>query len=346
VGQDLVGEAEQRYLREAASRAVAAHPIAEGAWILPEDVSYRRTPDETALFPDEAAARLPARALRPLGRHGSLTAETVRELRIAALLACRLKSTRLPGKAVLPLHGVTAIERCLLNALQIPQVDRVILATSTHPDDAPLTACTLDGRVKVFRGAEDDVIQRFLDAAEQEGADIVLRITGDCPVVSYEMAALMIESHVCARADFTDCEDHAQGTAGDIYTVAALRRLKALKPDTSHSEYMSFYFRNNPEHFVLNRAELPARFRHPEWRLTLDEPDDAKLFEELFAFHQLGREPLAFDQIAAFFQARPGAADINGRVALKWVDDREFVSFLHRVTRIDGDAGPTERGRP
>ena len=342
VGGEGIGEAERTYLTDAATRALTVRSIAEGDWVLPEDVCYRRTSEKQALLPDQMQALLPAVVRRSLEAQAPILSDAIRKLRIVAMVACRLKSTRLPNKALMPLYGVPSIERCLLNALAIRQVDAVVLATSTHEQDAPLAAHTIGGRVTCFRGSEEDVVERFLGAAEAHQADLVLRITGDCPVVSYEIADLLISSHLTTRADFTFCEHYAPGTACEVYTVEALRRLKQLKPDTNHSEYLMFYFKNNPSYFRLNEVTLPEQFRHPEWRVTLDEPADAELFNRLFAALDAGREAVGFERISQFFARNPEAAQINQGVALKWVHNREFVDFLNRVTTIDG-ASKTER---
>ena len=257
-----------------------------------------------------------------------------------------MKSTRLPQKAVRPIYGVSSIERCLLNTLAIKNSDLTVLATSTHPDDAVLRQYALDGKVEFLRGSEDDVLQRFLMAADRYHADVLLRVTGDCPVVSYEIADLLIRSHLDAKADATYCQgDFSVGTACEVYHVAALRRLRELVPQTNYSEYLLMYFTNNPDCFRLNPVILPEMYRHPEWRLTLDEPADLELFELIFSSLQIGREPIAFQQIARFFATHPEAVEINSHVKLHYVHDEELVSKLRRVTKINKPSLSHEEAR-
>ncbi len=77
--------------------------------------------------------------------------------KIAIVVNCRLKSTRLPRKALLPINGVTLIERCLINCLAVPEADSVVLATSDLPQDDPLEMVTLGGKVKVVRGDPENL---------------------------------------------------------------------------------------------------------------------------------------------------------------------------------------------
>lgn len=259
--------------------------------------------------------------------------------RIITVVPCRMKSTRLPGKATRPIYGVPSIERCLLNTLAITRSEVTVLATSAHPEDTVLEQHNLDGRVAVVRGSEDDVLQRFFVAIEQLEADIVVRVTGDCPVVSYEIADMLIESHLRTGADMTYCRwgEFPVGINSEVYSVTALRRLKGLMPDTSYSEYLNAYFKNNPDYFTLNEVQMPDLYRHPEWRLTLDEPVDLELFELLFSTLGIEREPIAFEQIVQFFADNPAAAAINAHVAVKYASNNGFVRFLNQATTIKAD---------
>lgn len=259
--------------------------------------------------------------------------------RIITVVPCRMRSTRLPGKAIQPIYGVPSIERCLLNTLAITGSEATVLATSTHPEDTVLEQHNLHGRVAVVRGSEDDVLQRFFVAIEQFPADIVVRVTGDCPVVSYEIADMLIESHLRTGADVTYCRwgEFPPGINSEVYSVAALRRLGELMADTSYSEYLVLYFKNNPGYFTLNEVQVPDLYRHPEWRLTLDEPVDLELFQLLFSTLGIEREPIAFEQIMRFFADNPAAVAINAGVTIKYESDSEFVRFLTQATTIKAD---------
>ena len=256
--------------------------------------------------------------------------------RIVTMVPCRTKSQRLPGKATLPINGISSIERCLLNTLAIKRSDHTVLATSTNPEDSVLEDHDLGGKVTVIRGSEDDVLARFLEAIDRFEPDIVLRITGDCPLISFEIADLLIESHIESGAEVSHLGwgDYPPGLNSEVYSANALRRLRALMPDTSLSEYLILYFTNNPEYFDIHEMTVPGRFRHPEWRLTLDTREDLDLFELMFSSLGIGREPIAFEQIARFFAERPDAAAMNADIAIKYKSDRKLVEYLKERTTI------------
>ncbi len=329
-----ITEAQRKYLT-VASRAVMRASVEAGETINAADIHFRRTADQSAMTPDVADRTVSAVAVRSLAAGQPLHEADCRPHRIVAVVPCRMKSSRLKRKAVLPIAGIPSIQRCLINTKAIPRLAATVLATSTHPDDAILEAHAREAGVEFLRGSEDDVLERFLTVADRHHADVLLRITGDCPIVSYEIADLLIQSHLETKADLTCCRaPFAVGTNCDVYRVSALRRLRTLASNTGYSEYMSLYFINNPALFKLNPVTLPEAYRHPEWRLTLDEQADLDLFEALFSELRIGREPVSFLQIADFFTRNPEAAQINGDVKLAYVADPDFVAELKRVTSI------------
>ena len=144
------------------------------------------------------------------------------------------------------IHGITAIERTLINAQAINGVDKVILATSIAAVDDPLLRCNLDDKIEVVRGSEDDVLARIIPFIEKNKPDHIIRVTGDCPLVSSELAELLIQSHIETGADLTYTPSKtALGIACEIYKAESLLKLRTYFPQTLHSEYLIYYFTNN-----------------------------------------------------------------------------------------------------
>jgi spore coat polysaccharide biosynthesis protein SpsF len=260
---------------------------------------------------------------------------------IITVVPCRMLSMRLPGKAMQPIFGVPSIERCLLNTLAIVRSRRTVLATSTNRQDDILSRQDLDGRVSLVRGPEDDVLERFLTAIEQFGPEHALRITGDSPAVSYELANLLIESHLETGADVTYPKwgTYPAGIGAEVYSVRALRKLRRLFPSTPQSEYLIMYFRNNPGHFQINEVIPSDIYRHPEWRLTLDVPADMELFNLIYQTLDIGRKLITFEQIVQFFADHPEAIKINANVPHKHVGGGDFIMDLNRETTIKSSCG-------
>lgn len=254
--------------------------------------------------------------------------------RILTLVPARMASTRLPGKALLPLHGVPLIDRCLLNTLAIPSSQGTVLATTTAEEDDVLCEAASRRGVDLVRGSEQDVLERLLIAIDRHEPDYVVRITGDCPVASFEIAELLIQDHLRAGADISyPASGFPVGTNSEVYTAAALRRLRSLRTSTDLSEYLIFYFTQNPDVFSANEVRLPPNFHKP-WRLTVDEPSDVQLFEALLSGIGAGDRAVAFQEIVEYFERHPDVAQLNGQNKLKYVHDETFLARLRAATRI------------
>nr|WGD93404.1 NTP transferase domain-containing protein [Bacillus subtilis] len=160
-------------------------------------------------------------------------------------------------KALLPIYGIPSVERCLINCLAVPSVDEVVLATSNLPDDDPLEAFTLNGKIRIVRGSPENVAERMLEAAGLTKADIIIRVTGDCPAVSPEVLQYLIEQHLQKGADYTQELSSSAGISGNIITVEALQRLvKATK--TVNPYRISFFLFCKQSFSIHHQSSQPA----------------------------------------------------------------------------------------
>lgn len=255
---------------------------------------------------------------------------------VAVIVPCRVASSRLPKKALAELDGVPAIERCLENCLCIPGVERVILATTEEPEDAVLEEHTLGGRVDFWRGSTDDVILRFLGACDAFNVRTVIRITGDCPAASWEIADRLLREHMEHRADCTMVKKCAVGTSGDVFSVDSLRRIHRHFGQTLYSEYMSWYFTSNPDVFSIRETELPSAWIR-DYRLTLDYDEDAAMFNLLFQRLRAEGWAADIDKIFTVLDREPSIPALNAKLPLKYRDDTELIRKLREATTIKGN---------
>jgi len=250
---------------------------------------------------------------------------------IATIIACRLKSSRLPKKALLKIGKLPSVELCIKNALKFKNVNHTILATSTVEEDAPLKDHIYRTDVTFHRGDPDDVVQRYLDICDLLKIDVVIRITADMPYVSDEIFNLLFDAHFASGADFTWATNGAVGTSVEVVNVSAMRKIKEHFPSADYSEYMSWYFRNNPEHFKLNPVDLPPDLSR-NYRLTIDYEEDLIMFnkiEEHFEDKEFGLKDI-FDHL----DKNPEVAAINGSIILKYQTDQDLIDRLNKFTKI------------
>lgn len=240
-------------------------------------------------------------------------------------------SSRLPGKSLRLIHGVPLIRRCLHNCFRFPvPKENIILAAPWTEENNELGNYLqyIDGDVTFFRGNPTNLIERYLHAAlshfnyrtKSHGLSTVIRVTGDNPFPSWEIAEILLNEHHRVEADYTEARRAAIGTSCQIYSIGALAKLNKMYPSPLHSEHMSLYIKNNPKHFAINVVELPENLIR-NYRLTLDYPEDLEMFNRLF--------------MEVFREGLSGAASIHDIFSI--LDKNPDISIInaHRKQIID-----------
>lgn len=337
VGDDFVTEAEANYLSKTEQLPLAKHKLFRGALISDQEIMYRRTSQSGVTHKRLVELQKQHFILNKDKSAGDSVKESdFRPAKIATIVACRMKSSRLKAKALLDICGETAIQRCLDSCNQLPFSQRTILATSSLKEDEILKAEAQKCKADFWTGDADDVIKRYLSACEHFDIDIVYRVTGDCPLVSKEIAHLLLDSHFNSGADYTSAANAPVGTAVEIYNAAALRRVIELLGEAKHSEYMTWYFKNNPHIFKLNSVTLPLEISQ-DLRLTLDYEQDLHLFREIF--EKLDERKLApnLENVFKLVKDYPWLKEINKDCALLYRTDKNLIKMLNEETKIQVD---------
>jgi spore coat polysaccharide biosynthesis protein SpsF len=173
-------------------------------------------------------------------------------------------STRLPGKVLLPLNGHSVIGEVLTRCKRIAGVDEVVCAT---PDVEVLHEAAR--YVSVFKGPEDDVLQRYVEAAEFYGADIVMRITADCPLLSPSLCADILKSLQVARADYASNvlpRTFPKGFDCEVFTRDMLRDADLCTPNEEREHVTPWMQRESRRGInIENRWPLDGRLTLDTW---------------------------------------------------------------------------------
>ena len=256
-----------------------------------------------------------------------------RKAKIAAIVACRLKSKRLPKKAILKIGKLSSVELCLKNALQLKNIDYTVLATSDLPDDDELKNHTFSESVILHRGHPEDVIDRFLVIIDKLKIDVVVRFGADIIYPSDDILQILLKSHFESGADYTAAKKSAHGTSMEIMNVSALKKLKKFFPSADYSEYMTYYFTNNPLHFKLNFVDLPKNLVR-NYRLTLDYKEDLELFNVIENYFENNNLRYGIANLFEFLDKNPKIAEINKNIKQIYVADKNLAEKLKKETTI------------
>jgi len=263
----------------------------------------------------------------------TLEKEDFKKANIAAIIACRLKSTRLPKKALSPIGVLPSIELCIKNTLKFNNLNHVILATSTVEQDNELKDYTYNDNVIFHQGHPEDVIERYLDVIDNLKIDVFVRLTGDNPFISADIFDILLKSHFENGADYTTAKSAAVGTNLEIINAEALRKVKQHFPYAEHSEYMSWYFHNNPEHFAINIVELP-KYLVRDYRLTLDYPEDLEMFQKIENYFIENKLEFSLDKLFNFLDMNPSISSINKHLVPKYESNQALIAMLDKETKI------------
>jgi len=208
--------------------------------------------------------------------------------RCVGIVQARMGSTRLPGKVLADIGGAPLLERLLRRLERCERLDGVVVATSVNPADDPVE--TLGRRLGfgVHRGDEADVLGRVLGAAEAAGADVVVRITGDCPLIDpgvVDECIALREKTGCDYASNVNVRTYPDGLDTEVIHIDALRRTETEAHHPELREHVTPYIRGvSPDlpsgDFDRRDLTYPSDFGHIRW--TVDRAGDLERVREIF----------------------------------------------------------------
>ncbi|HZL07338.1 MAG TPA: glycosyltransferase family protein [Coriobacteriia bacterium] len=210
-------------------------------------------------------------------------------MRTGAVIQARMSSTRLPGKVLKPLpYGgdATVLERIIVRLRRARSLDAIVVATSTSAEDDLVEAATASAGVPCYRGPLDDVVRRYLGAAEAHGLDRIVRITADCPCADPSIVDAVVDFHESAGADFTSNvlpRSFPKGLDVEVADIAVLRAIDAEAVDRADREHVFTYaYLTRPERFRIANLTAPRALTDPDLRVTIDTTADYAMVSALF----------------------------------------------------------------
>jgi glutamate-1-semialdehyde 2,1-aminomutase len=253
-----------------------------------------------------------------------------------AIIQARQSSTRLPGKALIDLGSKPVIAWVVDAARAIPGIDKVAVATTDQPaDDALVDWCAAHG-VACHRGPEDDVLTRFAMAARAENADIIMRLTGDCPLLDPWVAGQVVTLRRRLDLDYasnTTTTTWPDGLDCEIFTRAALETADAEADRASEREHVTPFLRANRHRFRQECVIAPLPDLAGE-RWTLDEPRDLDFLRQVIARLPESARPPSHLEVLAVLDAEPALRDLN----------RAIIRDAGLAKSLRADGAPPYRG--
>lgn len=243
-------------------------------------------------------------------------------MKVVAIVEARLCSERLPGKVLLPIQGKPALE-CLLERLKrVKNIDEIVLATTKNPADSTLASLGRRLNIESYRGSEEDVMGRVLEAAQEAEADAIVEITGDCVLLSPKVLEDAIEEFKQGEVDIltnTRNGSYPQGVDVQIYSVPHLAEAYEKTQDAAHREHVSLYFYENADQYRIKDLEAPEGFRAPDYRFQLDYLEDYEFIRAVYGKLYPTNHHFDLPEIFELLNEKPGLVEINRHMEEKAV---------------------------
>lgn len=235
---------------------------------------------------------------------------------IGAVIVARMKSSRLPGKSMLELAGKPSLEWMVRRLGASRYIQRFVFATTTDPADEPIAVLAARLGHQCFRGSEEDVLGRVYAAVEDAGLDIVVHVTGDCPLVDARLADACVDLFLSEQVDYTsiDLDAHPQGLEVEVFSAEVLGRVDSSFSDPWVREHVTLPLYTMPHRFRALKVPAPPELRRPEYRICIDTPQDYALVKEIVAHLLPVRENFSARDIVRLLDSRPDLVALNAEV--------------------------------
>lgn len=234
---------------------------------------------------------------------------------IVCIVQARMSSTRLPNKVLLPLAGKSVLSQ-VFNQLSFSKlINKVVLATSIDKSDDQLEEWAINNEKDFFRGSLENVLERFICAARKFNADIVIRITADCPLIDPELVDICITEFI--QGDYayftnTNPPTFPDGLDCEIIKLSALERAYKEAKLKSEIEHVTPYIRNHPEIFKIGNYSSEKNYEFHRW--TLDNEEDYEVIKRIYnELYEEGKF-IPWRNVIEFLENHPEVAEINSKI--------------------------------
>ncbi len=252
--------------------------------------------------------------------------------KVVAIIQARMAASRLPGKVLKELGHLPVIGWMVVRARRAELIDEVVIATTTEPSDDPVAAYCEEQGIEYTRGSMPDVLDRYYQAAKQHRADVIVRLTADCPFIDPEMLDdnLRIFLNADPTLDFAANRLPPPwertvpiGLDAEYCWFEGLVTVWQEAKAKHQREHVMPFFYENPERFNILHITHQPSLGHLRW--TVDTPEDLALLRQIVAYFP-GRDDFSWLEVLEVVQEHPELGEINAEVRHKdyrEVDERQ-----------------------
>lgn len=236
-------------------------------------------------------------------------------MNIVCIIQARVGSSRLPNKIFLDLEGKPVLARVIERLQRSQFINKIVIASPDKKDDDKVENFIYDNYrdVGIYRGSENDVLDRYYKAAEKFKADIIVRITSDCPLIDPEVVDKIIKNFLDKKIEYVSNvlgeRTYPRGLDTEVFTFEVLKRIWREAREAGDREHVTLYLRKHPEFF--RASSFRSKEDYSRFRLTLDEENDYELIKLVYKNIFQKNENFGLREIMELFKKEPSLAKIN-----------------------------------
>ncbi len=242
-------------------------------------------------------------------------------MKTVAIIQARMGSTRLPGKVLQDLAGEPVLARCVARTLRAETLDEVVIATTVQSADEAIVQLCEERGWPWFRGSEDDVLDRYYQAAVAHRADAVVRITSDCPLIEPEIVDVVVREFQARQpgvdyvANTLPPRTFPRGLDVEVMSLKALERAWQEDQNPAWREHVTPYIYRNLQKFNLQTLSNDVDYSAMRW--TVDTPEDLAFVRRIYDY--FGRDNFNWREVLKLLEQHSEWLEINQAVQQKTI---------------------------
>lgn len=236
-------------------------------------------------------------------------------MKTVVIIQARMGSTRLPGKVLKKVIGKTVLEHVIDRVIKSKEVDEIVIATTDRLEDEAIVKEAIRLGVKFYRGSEDDVLGRYYNAAKENNAAIVIRITSDCPLIDPIIMDNMIKvykSNSCDYISNTISRTYPRGLDCEVFSFQVLEQAFNNTTENYQREHVTPYIYENKQLFDIK--QYLDEEDNSDLRCTLDTQED---YEVITKTLELVQTNYTYSDLLHVLRSNPDIIEINSKIVQK-----------------------------
>jgi spore coat polysaccharide biosynthesis protein SpsF len=238
-------------------------------------------------------------------------------MKIVVIIQARMGSTRLPGKVLRKIEDKTVLGHIVDFLKNAKNIDKIIIATTNLPEDNEIEKTSKNHKVDCFRGDSKNVLKRYYECAKMYKADIVIRLTGDNPMIDSTLIDSIIKE--CKKEKY----DYISNVIDKSYPIGystcegfnfnLLSNLFKNQQDSDSLEHVTYHIRKNPSMYKIKSIKAPKDIERSKWRLSIDYEQDITLMKKIFSNIYVPGKSFEYRQVVDFLDKNPELLKINDK---------------------------------